>query len=320
MKSNDTQTRVERVEEETIQDALSDPQRVQTLDTLLSRRNVLRGLSGGTLALMAGAALTGAEQSAEAGPAGVGRTRDTNLDIQILNFALHAEYLEGEFYTYAFTGQGMAANGIDVTGVDGNGNAVPVGPTAGGAKINFTDAGVQSVGNNIWQDELKHIAFIRSTITQLGGKPIAKPPQNLAALAAQLGIDPASQANFLIGGRSFCDTGTSAYCGTSKYLTNATVIEGAARILAVEAFHAGALRLQIAQQNITAPTLDSLDVPPPPATANYFTVDQNAFAISRSARQVLNILFLTPNSTSSTSGGFYPQGVYGNIATLEQLV
>ncbi len=145
MKSNETQTRVERVEEETIQDALSDPQRVQTLDTLLSRRNVLRGLSGGTLALMAGATLTGAEQAAEAGPAGVGRTRDTNLDIQILNFALHAEYLEGEFYTYAFTGQGMTANGIDVTGVDGSGNPVAVGPTTGGTQNQFHGCG-RSVG------------------------------------------------------------------------------------------------------------------------------------------------------------------------------
>lgn len=136
-----------------------------------------------------------------------------------------------------------------------------------------------------------------------------------------MNIDPASQAHFLIGGRSFCDTGTSAYCGTSKYLATPAVIEGAARILAVEAFHAGALRLQIAQMNITAPTLDNLDVPPPPANANFFTVDATtAFAISRSARQVLNILFLTPNSTNSTSGGFYPQGVYGSIPTLETLV
>ena len=320
MKSNDEQTRAARVEDELIQAALSDPQRAQTLDSLLSRRAVLRGLSGSTLALMAGGALLESQTPAEAKPSVSGRTRDTNLDIQILNFALHAEYLEGEFYTYAFTGQGMAANGIDVTGVDGNGNAVAVGPTTGGGAINFTDAGIKSVGNNIWQDELKHIAFIRSTITQLGGQPIAKPPQNLAALSAQLGIDPASQTNFLIGGRSFCDTGVSAYCGTSKYLSTPAVIEGAARIVAVEAFHAGALRLQIAQQSITAPTLDSLDVPPPPATVNYFTVDQNAYAISRSARQVLNILFLTPNSTTSTAGGFYPQGVYGNIATLSQLV
>ena len=317
MNNNEQQARVARVEEEIIQDALSDPQRAQTLDSLLSRRSVLRGLSGGTLALMAGTALAGSEEATHAAP---GRTRDTNLDIQILNFALHAEYLEGEFYSYAFTGQGMAANGVDVTGVDGNGNAVAVGPTTGGAKINFTDQGVQSVGNNIWQDELKHVAFIRKTITQLGGKPIAKPPQNLAALATQLNIDPTLQAHFLIGGRAFCDTGVSAYCGTSKYLTTPAVIEGAARVLAVEAFHAGALRLQIAQLNITAPTVDSLDVPPPPANPNFFTVDSNAFAISRSARQVLNILFLTPNSTNSTSGGFYPQGVYGNIAVLEQLV
>ena len=310
--------------EEIVGEALNNAHSLDVLQTLFSRRTVMRGLSAGALAVLTGVALTGQEEAAEAKPGSgqtSGLTRDTNLDLQILNFALHAEYLEGEFYSYSFTGQGMTANGIDVTGVDQNGQPVAIGPTTGGIKINFTDPGVQSVGQNVWQDELKHIVFIRSTIKSLGGTPIAKPPMNLAALATALNIDPASQANFLIGGRSFCDTGTSAYAGTSKYLTTPAVIQSAGQILAVEAFHASALRLQMAQLGVAQPPLDPLDVPPPPTTSSYFTVDPTmAFAVARSARQVLNILFLTPNSTSSTAGGFYPSGVYGNIAVLNTLV
>lgn len=310
---------------ELLGEALGEAKQTEMLTSLFSRRSVLTGLSTATLAMI-GATEIAEAQSAKAKtaakPAGraSGQSRDTNLDIQILNFALHAEYLEGEFYSYSFTGQGMTANGLDVSGVDQNGAPVAIGPTTGGAKINFTNANVQSVGQNVWQDELRHVNFVRSVIRQLGGTPIAKPPMNLAALATKLGVDPASQSHFLIAGRSFCDTGVSAYAGASKYLSTPAVIQGSAQILAVEALHAGALRLQLAQLNISSPAIDNVDVPPPPVGQEFFTLDPtNGFAIIRNPRQVLNVFFLTPGSTTSTAGGFFPQGVYGNLPVLAGL-
>ncbi len=51
----------------------------------------------------------------------------------------------------------------------------------------------------------------------------------------------------------------------------------------------------------------------------YFAVDNNALAIIRTPRQVLNIVLATPNSATSTKGGFFPTGTYANLATLTSL-
>ena len=111
---------------------------------------------------------------------------------------------------------------------------------------------MDAIANQLADDERKHVNFIRNTIVQLNGTPIARPAINLAALST-LGVDPTTVAGFLIGGRSFCDVGVSAYAGTAKYLSNQNVIQSAGQILAVEAFHAGNLRLQIAQRSLSAP-------------------------------------------------------------------
>ncbi len=302
-----------RILNETTEEAVEGIKKDDMLTRLLSRRAALRNLSGSTLAVMAGLAMGQAPAQAQT-TTGASIARD----IDILNFALNDEYLESEFYSYATAGKGIETFGVGITGQNGTGATATPGTTTGGGLVNFTDPTIQTIANQLADDERKHVNFVRTTITTLGGTPIAKPSLNVAALAQKLNVDPAAQSTFLIGGRSFCDVGVSAYAGTSKYLLTPAVIQGAARILAVEAYHAGNLRLLIAQAGITAPKLDNEDVPPPPASTDYFYVDPtgDAYAVIRTVLQVLGVFYLQPDSASPTPGGFFPNGVNANIASL----
>ena len=70
-----------------------------------------------------------------------------------------------------------------------------------------------------------------------------------------------SQAEFLTLSRAFEDTGVSAYAGAATLLSGNN-LQAAAQILAVEAYYAGNIRLNVVQQGITVPATDSQDVPP----------------------------------------------------------
>ena len=314
-----------RILDEVTGEAVESIKHDDMLANLLSRRTLLQTLSGGTLALMAGLAM--GETPAQAQTVAGGSAA---RDVDILNFALNDEYLESEFYSYATSGKGIETFGVGITGQNGlNGTTVAPGTTTGGGLVNFTDNTIKTIALQLADDERKHVNFVRQTITSLGGTPIARPNLNLAALATKYSLDPAAQSTFLIGGRSFCDVGVSAYAGASKFLFTPAVIQGAARILAVEAYHAGNLRLLIAQNNIPAPALDAEDVPPPTVNPNYFPVDTNALAVIRTVLQVLGVFYLTPDAVTAganntttvpAAGGFFPNGVNGNLPSLLSLV
>src|SRR3954469_21647324 len=78
------------------------------------RRTFLRaaGVAGlGTVGAVARAVW--ATESASAAPAGA------PSDSAILNFALNLEYLEAEFYSYAYWGEGLDSTQLDGTGTQG---------------------------------------------------------------------------------------------------------------------------------------------------------------------------------------------------------
>ena len=68
----------------------------------------------------------------------------------------------------------------------------------------------------------------------------------------------ATQAQFLTLARAFEDTGVSAYAGAATLLSGNN-LQAAAQILAVEAYHAGNIRLYVVQDGITVMALDSCD-------------------------------------------------------------
>jgi len=258
----------------------------------LQRRSFLRnvGLAGAGIA--AGMAIQGCSDSNSGGGGTVQAQGPSETDV--LNFALNLEYLEAEFYAVAVTGTTLNSSVVGATSA-----------ATGGAKVTFTDQRVADIAAEIANDEMLHVEFLR---TALGGMAVAEPAINLNAL----GIGFGSQAEFLTLARAFEDTGVSAYAGAATLLSGNN-LQAAAQILATEAYHAGNIRLNIVQAGLTVPALDSQDVPP--TEQHFFPVDSNALAIKRTTSQVLAIVYA--NSASGTaSGGFYPNGLNGNIKTV----
>jgi len=275
-----------------IADSVKTEQRLNLIryKRAFARRNFLKnvGLAGAGIA--AGAVIQGcSDNSSSSNP-----KAQSIPETDVLNFALNLEYLEGEFYSVAVTGSTLASS---VTG--GTSTAT------GGAKVTFTDARIADIAAEILNDEMLHVKFLRSA---LGAMAVAEPAINLNAL----GIGFASQAEFLTLSRAFEDTGVSAYAGAATLLSGNN-LQAAAQILAVEAYHAGNIRLNVVQQGITVPATDSQDVPP--NETHFFPVDPNALAIKRTPSQVLAIVYA--NAASGTaSGGFFPSGLNGNIKTV----
>ena len=124
---------------------------------------------------------------------------------------------------------------------------------------------------------------------------------------------------FLAAARQFTALGGSAYVGSAQFLiSNPTVLTAAAQILGAEGQHAGAIAYLCVNQNITSAPIDAQDVPP--SSSNYFTVSSGtALSPSRATNQVLGVAYGTSTATTTvptsgtTMGGFFPNGVNGNI-------
>ncbi len=222
-------------------------------------------------------------------------------DLDIVQFALNLEYLEAEFYTAATTGQTISQVGIGITG---SGTA---GQTTGGSRVTFADAAISQMAQELASNEQVHVKLLRDTITSLGGTPVAKPAINLNAL----GVGFNSQAEFLVVARALEDIGVTAYGGAAPLIQDKTILGYAAQILAVEAFHAGAIRTQVARLNLTTTALDAVDHIPPPSGTLYFNTNSNALSEVRSPGEVLRLAY--GGAANATSGGFFPTGVNGNI-------
>jgi hypothetical protein len=216
-------------------------------------------------------------------------------EVDVLNFALNLEYLEANFYQ-------VAVNGAPLSSSD---TGTGAGTVSGGSKVTFSNSLLAKVAAEIAQDELLHVRFLRSA---LGSAAVPQPNIDLNAL----GVGFANDAEFLTLSRAFEDTGVSAYAGAATLLTG-TNLQAAAQILATEAYHAGNIRFQVVENGITTTALDSLDVPPD--QSHFFPVDSNALAIKRSTSQVLAIVYAN-SATGTSMGGFFPNGLNGNIKTV----
>ncbi len=303
-----------------------------SLPSFLTRRSFLR--RSGMLAALSPAAiylLGNQEEASAALPFAPG----AQLDIAILNFALNLEYLEGEYYTRGVTGASLAANGVTVANGTTAAGTVITKPTS--TAVPFTSALLAAYAAEIAQDERNHIKFIQDTIVALGGTPVSEPSIDLLnsfnAVASNAGIadtfDPfENEVNFFLGAYSLTDVGVTAYLGAGPLLTNKAVLKGASGILAVEAYHDSTIRLSVFNAGTTArenaqkvsDLRDTLDdsgkkdkdqgVTNADGSPNIVPTDSNSLAFPRSTRQVLNIVY---GATKARSGGFFPNGVNGDI-------
>jgi hypothetical protein len=250
-------------------------------------------------------------------------------DGDILNFALNLEYLEAQFYSFAATGAGLPATSLAA----GSAATGTPGTVTGGAQVTFGDALVGQYAREIAADERAHVDFLRKTI---GTTVVPMPNINiaggatgaftLAARAAGLvgpndSFDPYKDDNsFLLAAYIFEDVGVTAYKGAAPLLASKTFMEAAAGLLAAEAYHAAIIRTTLSRKGLFTPSIqisdarDSLDggidrdqgIGTSATDANIVPTDSDGIAFSRSAGQVLNIVYL--NRSVTTSGGFFPNG------------
>ncbi|MDQ3644697.1 MAG: ferritin-like domain-containing protein [Actinomycetota bacterium] len=127
-------------------------------------------------------------------------------DLDILNFALTLEFLEGAFYTMAVK---------DVKGLS---------------------ADAKEVATTLRDNELEHVDALTATIKDLGGKPVKAP-------GVDFGDAFASQDTFLELAQTFEDLGVGAYNGAGPLIKSVDVLAAAGSIVQVEGRHAGVIRL-----------------------------------------------------------------------------
>jgi hypothetical protein len=306
-----------------------DSQYNSLIDQVRNRRRFLKGAG---LAAIAAAALPRLQSAAAATPT------LTQTDIEVLNFALQLEYLEAEFYLRVATGAGLPSDMVTGTGTPGT--------VTGGHQTSFSSPHLAAFAQELAEEEMQHVADIRSLLTAYGAEPVAEPSidfhDSFSTLAQAAGLVPAGtrfspfadDLSFILGAYIFEDVGVTAYNGAAT-LVSSIVLPYAASILAVEAYHAGAIRI-LAHNHDQSPatklisnlraTLDGTintsgqDDIGVYANGRSFIADVSATtatAFARTPQQVLSIVFGSAingdGSLSATSGLFFPDGVNGTV-------
>ena len=318
---------------------------IEALDARVERRSERREFFktalGAAAVTAAGATALSFSSSAAA---------QTITDADVLNFALNLEYLEAQFYSYAAYGTGLDNSLLSGSGTQG---AVRGGRQVNFTDPIVRQYAREIAQDEIAHVKFLRTALGSSAVAQ-PVIDVSVSPTSAFSLAAQAaGLVPAGTAfdpyatdeAFLLGAFIFEDVGVTAYKGAAPLLTSKAYLEAAAGLLAVEAYHAAIVRTTLYGKGIATPSLrtsadaisnarDSLDgttdldqgISPlsqtpinlsttqaAVTTSNIVPLDANGVAFSRSASQVLNIVYL--NKGAASAGGFYPNGMNGNIKT-----
>lgn len=296
----------------------------------LNRRRLFQRAGAGLAGVAAVSALSTGGMMLGSQSARAATLTTPDIDGDIFNFALNLEYLEAEFYLRAI-GQTLAGNML-VTGTGTQGTVT------GGSAVPFKSAAIQEYAQRIAVDELSHVRFIR---TVLGSGAVAEPSINLTTsftvLAQAAGLITAGQTfnpfaddvSFLLGASIFEDVGVTAYAGAARFITNPDYLEAAAGILAVEAYHSGAIRTLLADigAGVAFDAISDLrgalsaQVVPngeaeqrmliPGNDYNFVANDSNGLAFRRTTAQVLNIVY---GGGAASGYLFFPNKLNGAIA------
>jgi hypothetical protein len=291
----------------------------------LNRRHFIAALG------MTGAAAGAGMMSGCSTSNSVAVTAASTAQIDMLNFALNVKFLQATFYSFI-------TQGTDLPGYSGTTGA----PSAA---LTFTGASAQRITdmlNEIYYDEKNHVSTL---ISLLSSSVVFRPAINLAAFGAITATNALSIARLLE------DVAVTTYANLITGLSSSDITV-LSQILGADSSHAGILRLTALQNPTIAAYIqaDSLDVAPydpgttsnntapgpagaaagPTASGGFFAVASAStstttppgFAFLRTTSQALSILFgtvasggtsVTLASSGTTSGGFFPSGVNGNI-------
>ncbi len=304
-----------------------------------TRRQALRTFSAGLVGI--GAGLSGCARIV---PQGIGLALAPNplVDPPVFNFALNLEYLEAEYYQRGVYGIGLPSNLI----------GPKPGPVNGGRQVAFQTPYVREFLAEIAEDEMNHVRFLRQTIAASPLIELSRPAIDLTnsfrafGQAAGLGdnFDPfADEASFLLGAFVFEDVGVTAYIGGSDLIAGGDSLEAAAGILAVEAYHGGLIRTQIADMgpatvakaDLISKARSATESPDnrkqPVGTYSYpnrekaigaggtfpgeiiiAPTDEQGRCFGRPPQDVLNLVYGNP-AEGVKRGGFFPNGVNGVV-------
>ena len=283
-------------------------------DRAFKRRNVLRSASMAAAGVAAG---------------GLGFAKSANAatyvlaDADVLNFALNLEYLEANYYSLGVTGQPLPSSMI------GGGPAVTAPATT---VVPFTNPQLAYYFQRITADEMTHVSFLRSA---LGSSAVAQPQidfvKSFTTLAMAAGLITAGQTfnpfadeiAFLIGSYIFEDVGVTAYGGGAAYLNTPANIAYAASVLAIEGYHAGAIRGFLASNGggtvtnaisgLRATLSNAQDDNGTSVSGNPYNIvnsDLSGQSYRRTFNQVLNIVY---GGASASGGLFFPAGMSGTV-------
>lgn len=264
----------------------------------------------------------------------------------VLNFALNLECLEAEFYSWAAFGHGLSDERLA---------GGP--PSVGGRKAQLSDS-VQQLAEEIANDEIAHVDFFRAALGDLAvpcpaidiGPAFAAAANAAAGAELDPAFDPyANDVFFLHGAFVFEDVGVTAFRGAVEPLiplVEPSTLSAAAAVLAVEAYHAGAIRTLLRELSLAgedsytgaygdsvmsdvmqtpygpivdvvaliSDLRDSVDgdddldqgIVDAEGRTNIVPTDDNGLVFSRTVDQVLPIVYL-----GAEPGGFLPEGVNG---------
>jgi hypothetical protein len=306
----------------------------------LNRRHFIAALG------MTGAAAGAGMMSGCSTSNSVAVTTATLAQTDLLNFALNVKYLQATFYSYITQGHGLtgaaATNAGAVTGAPG--------------VLTFTGANAQQITdmlNEIYYDEKNHVSTL---ISLLASAAVFVPAVNLSAFGTITATNALSIARLLedVGVSVYADiiAGTGLTTGlSSSDITVLSQIVGADSAHA-GMLRLTALQNPTIAAYLQADTLDVAPFDPGPATSGtqptgaaagptasgfFFAVagqtTANAttppgFAFIRTPSGTpgaLSILYgtvasgattVTLASSGTTSGGFFPNGVNGNIKSV----
>ena len=311
----------------------------------VERRDLFR-LAGGMAAGASALALSAC--GGHSSTTTVAATPDTTpTDADVLNFALNLEYLEANFYHFAVFGTPIDTSlqsGTGTLGTIQGGAAVPfASPVVQRLATEIAKDELNHVTYLRQQLGTSAVAQPAVDVSATANSAFSMAAQYAGIVPAGATFNPyANDESFLLGAYIFEDVGVTAYIGGSTLITSKAYLQAAAGILAVEAYHASIVRQTLYNLGINGPTplgSNAVAVDPFAATSaisaarakldgtnaddngigsatSPTVVDanqSNAVAYSRTAAQVLNIVYL--NAAAVSSGGFFPAGMNGNIRT-----